>query len=196
VATVGSKRHLKGLADEDLMPLVQRGEAAAFEVVFDRHADAAYALAYRICGSRGRAEDAVQEAFISVWRSGGRYERSRGSVRTWVLGIVHHRAIDAVRREFVHARRRTSDEGVEERFAGREQTDLQAIGREEARTVRAAMEGLPTEQKRVIELAYYAGHTHTEIAEILDAPVGTIKGRMRLALVKLRGALEPAEVAP
>ena len=171
------------------MPLVQRGDPAAFEVVYERHNDAAYSLAYRICGSRGRAEDAVQEAFISLWRGGGRYERTRGSVRTWVLGIVHHRAIDAVRRDVVHSRRRASDEGLEERFSGQDRTDLQVIGREEAQAVRAALDELPEDQRRVIELAYYAGHTHTEIAGILGAPVGTVKGRMRLGLLKLRGVL-------
>src|ERR1700755_1585001 len=92
---------LRDLADEDIMQLVRRGEAAAFEVVYERHAHAAFSLAYRMCGSRGAAEDVVQEAFLSLWRSGARYDRMRGSVRTWVLGIVHHRAIDALRRSMV-----------------------------------------------------------------------------------------------
>src|SRR5918996_4892552 len=107
---------LRSLADEDLMQLVRRGNAAAFEVIYERHSQAAFSLAYRMAGSRGVAEDVVQEAFLNLWRSGARYERSRGSVRTWVLGIVHHRAIDALRRATVHDRRRTSDEGIEERL--------------------------------------------------------------------------------
>src|SRR6266511_6317834 len=91
------------LADEDLMQLVRRGDAAAFEMVYDRHATAAFSLAYRMTGTRNAAEDVVQEAFLSLWRSGARYDRARGSVRTWVLGIVHNRAIDALRREVMQA---------------------------------------------------------------------------------------------
>src|SRR3712207_756534 len=93
---------LRQLADEDLMQLVRRGTAEAFEVVYERHSTAAFSLAYRMCGSRAAAEDVVQEAFLSMWRSGSRYDRARGSVRTWVLGIVHNRAIDALRRTGGH----------------------------------------------------------------------------------------------
>src|SRR3954454_10769713 len=98
------------------MQLVQRGQAPAFELIYERHAAAAFSLAYRIVGTRNGAEDVSQEAFLSLWRSGARYDRGRGSVRTWVLGIVHNRAIDFLRRATVHDRRRASDEGVEERF--------------------------------------------------------------------------------
>src|SRR5437763_5331178 len=100
------------LADEDLMQLVRKGESAAFEVVYQRHATAAFSLAYRMVGTRNAAEDVVQEAFLSLWRSGARYDRTRGSVRTWVLGIVHNRAIDALRRSVVHDRRRAGDGGL------------------------------------------------------------------------------------
>ena len=106
----------RSLADEDLMQFMRRGEARAFEVLYERHSQAAFSLAYRMAGSRGLAEDVVQEAFLNLWRSGARYDRSRGSVRTWVLGIVHHRAIDALRRSQVHEKRRTSDEGLEEKL--------------------------------------------------------------------------------
>ena len=184
-----SERSLRELADEELMPLVRRGEAAAFEVVYERHCGAAFALAYRMCGTRSTAEDVVQEAFLSLWRSGARYDRTRGSVRTWVLGIVHNRAIDALRRSTVHDRRRASDEGIEERFEARERTEIEASRHEEAASVRAALEELPAEQSRVIELAYFGGFTHSEIADMLDTPIGTIKGRMRLGLEKLRGQL-------
>src|ERR687888_2392426 len=104
---------LQSLADEELMSLVARGEARAFETIYERHGGAAFSLAYRMCGSRSMAEDVAQEAFLSIWRAGGRYDRARGSVRTWVLGIVHNRAIDALRRTVVHERRRGGDEGVE-----------------------------------------------------------------------------------
>jgi RNA polymerase sigma-70 factor, ECF subfamily len=180
---------LRALADEELMQLVRRGTAAAFEVVYERHASAAFSLAYRIVGTRNGAEDVSQEAFLSLWRSGARYDRSRGSVRTWVLGIVHHRAIDHLRRATVHDKRRASDEGMEERFEARERTDSEVARRDEARTVRKAMDDLPSEQSQVIELAYFGGFTHTEIADMLQTPVGTVKGRMRLGLTKLRDRL-------
>src|ERR687896_509983 len=186
---------LRSLADEDLMQLVQRGQAAAFEVIYERHSQSAFSLAYRIAGTRGVAEDVVQEAFLSIWRSGARYERARGSVRTWVLGIVHHRAIDALRRATVHDRRRAGDEGIEGRFEARERTDVEAARREEATTVRGALSSLPADQSQVIELAYFGGFTHTEIADMLDAPVGTIKGRMRLGLKKMRSQLGEGQVA-
>jgi RNA polymerase sigma-70 factor (ECF subfamily) len=179
------------LADEDLMPLLRRGDARAFEVLYERHAPAAYSLAYRMLGARVPAEDVTQEAFLGIWRSGARYDPGRGSVRTWVLGIVHHRAIDALRRASVHDRRRVSDEGIEERVEAPERTELEAARREEARGIRNALETLPPEQSQVIELAYFGGFTHTEIAGILDAPVGTVKGRMRLGLAKMRDQLAP-----
>jgi RNA polymerase sigma-70 factor (ECF subfamily) len=180
---------LMHLADEDLMALVRRGDARAFETVYERHATAAFSLAYRMTGKRATAEDVVQEAFLSLWRSGARYDRTRGSVRTWVLGIVHNRAIDALRRSMVHDRRRASDEGIEERFEAPERTEVEAARRDEAHDVRVALETLPPEQCRVIELAYFGGFTHSEIAEMLQTPIGTVKGRMRLGLEKLRGQL-------
>jgi RNA polymerase sigma-70 factor, ECF subfamily len=180
---------LSRLADEELMHVVQRGDPRAFEVLYDRHGGASFSLAYRMVGKRAVAEDIVQEAFLSIWRSKVRYERERGSVRTWVLGIVHHRTIDALRRHLVHERRRASAEGLEERHEAPELTDVEAARREEAREVRAALQSLPGEQSRVIELAYYGGFTHTQIAEMLDTPVGTVKGRMRLGLEKMRREL-------
>ncbi|HXQ30123.1 MAG TPA: sigma-70 family RNA polymerase sigma factor [Gemmatimonadales bacterium] len=186
---------LRDLADEELMQLVRRGNASAFEVVYDRHADAAFSLAYRMCAQRALAEDVVQEGFLALWRSGARYDRNRGSVRTWILGIVHNRAIDALRRRAVRDRGRVNDEGIEERMAAPDRTDLEVARRDEAREVRDALRALPDEQSRVIELAYFGGLTHVQIAAMLDIPVGTIKGRMRLGLAKMRMTLgDPAEV--
>ena len=185
---------LRSLADEDLMQLVQRGDPRAFELVYDRHSGAAFSLAYRMVGRGNVAEDVVQEAFLSIWRSGARYERARGSVRTWVLGIVHHRAIDQLRRASVHDKRRASDEGLEERLESGERTDNEVARREEAASIRSAMDTLPADQSHVIELAYFGGFTHTEIAGILEAPVGTVKGRMRLGLEKLRNQLRMLEM--
>jgi RNA polymerase sigma-70 factor (ECF subfamily) len=186
---------LRSLADEDVMQIVRRGDARAFEVIYERHSAAAFSLAYRMMGTRTGAEDVTQDAFLSMWRSGARYDRARGSVRTWVLGIVHHRAIDALRRATVHDRRRAGDEGIEERFEARERTDVEAARREEAGTVRGALSSLPADQSQVIELAYFGGFTHTEIADMLEAPVGTVKGRMRLGLKKMRAQLGEGQVA-
>jgi RNA polymerase sigma-70 factor (ECF subfamily) len=187
-----SPTELRDLADEDLMQLVRRGEAQAFEVVYERHCGAAFSLAYRMCGKRSIAEEVVQESFLSLWRSGARYDRTRGSVRTWTLGIVHNRAIDALRRGIVHDRRRASDEGIEERFEAPENTEVEVARRDESREIRSALSELPREQSQVIELAYFGGFTHTEIAEMLKAPIGTVKGRMRLGLAKMRLALGDA----
>jgi RNA polymerase sigma-70 factor (ECF subfamily) len=180
---------LRALADEDLMHLVQRGDPRALEALYERHSTAAFSLAYRMLGTRAAAEDVVQEAFLSVWRSGGRYDRARGSVRTWTLGIVHNRAIDALRRTTVHDRRRAADETAAERLEAPENTEVEVARRDEARVVRSALESLPPEQGRVIELAYFGGFSHSEIAEMLDAPLGTVKGRMRLGLEKMHSAL-------
>lgn len=177
---------LSALADEELMLLVQEGRADAFEVVYDRHADAAFSLAWRICGRRAAAEDVTQEAFLSLWRSGARYDPQRASVRTWVLGIVHNRAIDHLRRTAVRDRGRSGDEEAVERVPAPERTEIEIARRDEAREVRDALSRLPEEQARVIELAYFGGLTHSEIASALALPMGTVKGRMRLGLAKLR----------
>jgi len=181
--------NIHNLADEEVMHLVQEGDPRAFELLFERHGGAAFSLAYRMVGDRANAQDVSQEAFLSIWRSKMRYQPDRGSVRTWVLGIVHHRAIDALRRNLVHDRRRGSAEGMEERFEAPERTDLEVARREDARNVRAALETLPADQCRVIELAYFGGFSHSKIAEMLDTPIGTVKGRMRLGLEKLRQQL-------
>ena len=180
---------LRMLADEELMQLVAEDDSAAFAIVYERHADVACSLAFRMCDKRAVAEDVVQEAFLSLWRSAAGYDPVRGSVRTWVLGIVHHRAIDALRRGVAQDRGRVSDEGIEEQLEAAEHTEQEVGRRDEAREIRAALEGLPPEQSRVIELAYYGGLTHSEIAAMLDTPVGTIKGRMRLGLQKMRSQL-------
>jgi RNA polymerase sigma-70 factor, ECF subfamily len=187
---------LRRLADEELMQLVARNDPDAFAVLLERHADAAFSLAYRMCGRHAIAEDVTQEAFLAIWRSGARYDSTRGSVRTWVLGIVHHRAVDSLRRNDVHARRRAGEEGLEESLEATERTEVQAIDNEAARELRGALDELPRDQRRVIELAYFGGFTHVEIASMLEEPIGTVKGRMRLGLKKLRDQLEGWEALP
>jgi RNA polymerase sigma-70 factor (ECF subfamily) len=183
---------LRSLADEELMTLVRDGDARAFEVVFERHADAAFSLAYRMSGRRGAAEDVVQEAFLSLWRNSARYDAGRGSVRTWVLGVVHNRAIDMFRRDVVHSGRDVSDEGVSELLASPDDTPAEVERRQDADRVRIALGDLPADQRQVIELAYFGGFSHSQIAEILNLPAGTVKGRMRLGLTKLRISLGDA----
>jgi RNA polymerase sigma-70 factor, ECF subfamily len=174
------------LPDEDLMEMFREGDARAFEVIFDRHSGPAFSLAYRMCGRRALAEDVVQEAFLSLWRSGARYDRSRGSVRSWVLSAVHNRAIDAFRREVVKDSKNVADDSAAERVEAAERTDVEVEKRDQASHVRSALQALPADQRKVIELAYFGGFSHTEIAKLLDLPAGTVKGRMRLGLSKLR----------
>jgi RNA polymerase sigma-70 factor (ECF subfamily) len=171
------------------MGLVAGGDAAAFEVIYDRHCNVAFALAYRMCGARVGAEEVVQEAFLSMWRSGARYDRARGSVRNWVLRIVHNRAVDSLRRGVTRENRQIHDEELVERLPASDRIDEQVEQRAQAHQIRGVLDGLPSEQSRVIELAYFGGFSHNEIAEMLDTPIGTVKGRMRLGLAKMRLAI-------
>jgi RNA polymerase sigma-70 factor, ECF subfamily len=184
------KQGVERLADEELMPLIGEKDQAAFEVFYDRHAAVAYSLAYRIVGERAAAEDVAQEAFVSIWRSGGRYDRARGSVRSWTLGIVRNRAIDLLRSRTSRTPQLGFDDesALEQRPSG-DSTDEEALRRETALEVRGALDGLPGEQSKVIELAYFGGFSQSEIAAMLSLPLGTVKGRMRLGLEKIRGEL-------
>jgi RNA polymerase sigma-70 factor (ECF subfamily) len=178
------------LADEELMPLVGRKDPQAFEVLYDRHGGAAYSLAYRIVGEPAAAEEVTQEAFISVWRSGERFDPTRGSVRSWLLSIVRNRAIDFLRSRAGKAPKLDFDDAAAlEQRPATERTEEEALRRETASELRGAIGKLPDPQSKVIELAYFGGFSHSEIAEILGLPMGTVKGRMRLGLEKIRGEL-------
>ena len=178
------------LADEELMPLIGEKDPDAFGVFYDRHGGVAYSLAYRIVGERGAAEDVTQEAFISIWRSGARYDAARGSVRTWMLGIVRNRAIDFLRSKAGRAPKLDfDDDSILEHRPAAERTESEALQRETAREVRGVLDELPGEQSKVITLAYFGGFSHSEIAGMLGVPLGTVKGRMRLGLEKIRGEL-------
>jgi RNA polymerase sigma-70 factor (ECF subfamily) len=178
------------LADEELMPLIGEKNPEAFEVFYDRHGGVAYSLAYRIVGEKAAAEDVTQEAFISIWRSGARFDRARGSVRSWMLSIVRNRAIDTLRSRAGKAPKLTfDDEAVLEQRPAVELTEEEAMQHETARELRGAVGSLPSEQSKVIELAYFGGFSQSEIAAMLGVPLGTVKGRMRLGMEKIRGEL-------
>ena len=188
-----SRADIARLSDEDLMAVVDRKDPDAFEALYDRHGGAAFSLAYRILGDRTSAEDATQEAFLSIWRSNARFDRARGSVRSWVLSVVRNRAIDSLRRGGVNAPKLDHDDDAA--LAAREapeRTDVAAIRNETATELRGAIDALPNEQSQVIELAYFGGFSHSEIAEIINQPLGTVKGRMRLGLEKIRAEIAEA----
>jgi RNA polymerase sigma-70 factor, ECF subfamily len=195
---------MQKLADEDLMTLVERKDPVAFELLYDRHGGAAYSLAHRIVGDAQAAEDVTQEAFLSIWRSGARFDPARGSVRSWTLGVVRNRSIDALRRQSGRAPKLDlDDDATLAAQPGGELTDAEAIRRDTARRVRGALRELPEEQSEVIGLAYFGGFSHSEIAQILSMPLGTVKGRMRLGLEKIRlslaegmGVRDSSEVLP
>ncbi len=167
------------------MSLVGAGDTDAFATLYDRHGRAAYSLAYRMMGEKQEAEDVVQEAFIKVWRSAGGYRVGRGSVRTWILSIIHNRGIDQIRSR-AHLRRK--QDKIEASASTSEPSEAFSETWKNAQRdqVREALNTLPQEQLKILELAYFSGYTHVEIAEQLDLPLGTVKGRMRLGLNKLR----------
>ena len=185
---------LTRLADEDLLTLIERGDADAFEVVYDRHSRVAFSLAFRLLGDRQAAEDLVQDAFLSVWRGAGGYASARGSVRNWLLSILHNRGVDRLRTLGAMSRRQEALEQVELRRPDEPDASALGIERALAGSIRQELGSLPAEQHEVLKLAYYGGFTHHEIAEMLSVPLGTVKSRMRLGLERLRRGLGAAEV--
>ena len=177
------------LADEDLISLVGDGDAQAFAALYDRHSRAAYSLAYRMMGERQAAEDLDQDAFLKVWRATASYRVGRGSARTWILSIVHNQGIDQIRS---HASRRRTQDKVEASAPKYEPSEVFSETWKNSRRdqVRAALKTLPPEQLKILELAYFSGYKHVEIADLLGLPLGTVKGRMWLGLKKLRGHFE------
>jgi RNA polymerase sigma-70 factor (ECF subfamily) len=179
----------EGGADGDLLVGVKAGDAAAFALLYDRHSRAAYGLAHRILGEATAAEDVVQEAFLTVWRQAATYGPERGTVRAWLLAIVHHRAIDHVRRRSYREERQQALDAVADPPDSAD-TWEQARQSVEGQHVREALEHLPPDQRRSITLAYFGGYTHDEIARLLGVPLGTVKGRLRIGLQKMRGYLD------
>jgi RNA polymerase sigma-70 factor (ECF subfamily) len=182
------------LADEDLISLVGGSDAEAFATLYDRHGRAAYSLSYRMMGERQAAEDLVQDAFLKVWRGAASYRTERGSVRTWILSIVHNRGIDQLRS--LASRRRTQNK-VEASAPTSQPSEAfaQTWRNSQREQVREALGTLPEEQLKILELAYFSGYTHVEISEMLDLPLGTVKGRMRLGLKKIRDYFDSPDVA-
>jgi RNA polymerase sigma-70 factor (ECF subfamily) len=184
------RKRAERLADEELMPLVGTKDPAAFEILYDRHGGVAYSLAYRMVGERAAAEEVTQEAFISIWRSGDRYDRARGSVRSWLLGVVRNRAIDSLRSRAGKAPKLDfDDEAILAQRPAQERTEEEAIAHETASELRGALGALPGNQSQVIELAYFGGFSQSEISRMLGVPLGTVKGRMRLGLEKIRSEM-------
>jgi RNA polymerase sigma-70 factor (ECF subfamily) len=176
------------VADDQLIAAVARGDHPALLALYDRHGRVAYGLAYRILGEAGAAEEAVQDAYLRVWRRAATFDPSRGGVRSWLLTIVHHCAIDLLRRRASAPPVVAGLDEVAERQAAPDAWS-EVVGRLEQDRVRAAMATLPGEQRRAIEMAYFDGLTHREIAERDGLPLGTVKGRLRLGLRRLYGVL-------
>jgi RNA polymerase sigma factor (sigma-70 family) len=176
------------LSDEALLDAVARSDESALAELYDRFGGAAYGLALRVLRDSALAEDAVQDAFLQVWRSAKRFERDRAQASTWVLTFVHRRAVDLVRRE---QRRRTEPEEAAPVPAG-PGADEDAERRSRREIVQEALRTLPSEQREAIELAYFGGYTQSELAERLGEPLGTIKSRMFTGLQRLRGLLDEA----
>ena len=188
-----SRRHVQ-LADEDLMSLIEGGDTEAFAALYDRHNRAAFSLAYRMMGDRQAAEDLAQDAFLKAWRAAGSFRAERGSVRTWILSIVHNRGIDQLRS--MASRRRTQDRVEANAPRSQPSEAFAETWRNSQRDqIREALATLPSEQLKILELAYFSGYTHVEIANLMDLPLGTVKGRMRLGLKKIREYFDSRDVA-
>jgi len=179
------------LDDEALLTRVAARDQEAFEALYDRYEKRAFSLAYRILGSRNLAEEATQEAFLSIWKNARSYDPSRGSAGGWTMGVVRNRSIDLLRSRSGGAPDLDhDDEAALENSVGSGGTEKVVIERDTQRRVRSVVADLPEKQSRVISLAYFGGFSQSEISEMLDLPLGTVKGRMRLGLERLRGGLD------
>jgi len=177
------------------MARLRVGDEDAFRGLFHRYGPSAKALAHRVVRQSHLAEEIVQEAFMAVWRDPGAYDGERGSVKSWLMGMVHHRAVDLVRREEAHRRRAEAaiPQAMEEQ-ADHADDVVQQLGLpEERRIVRAALADLPSEQRDVLELMYFSGLSQSQIAEQTGIPLGTVKSRTLLGMRRMREALTEVE---
>jgi RNA polymerase sigma-70 factor (ECF subfamily) len=177
-------------SDGELMANVSVGSVESFVDLYDRYCNRAYRVARAICHDDGRAQEAVQDGFLSVWNSRANYRSQQGTVAAWLLTVVRYRAVDAARNNHRHASHRADEDQLMARSGDEDPSEI-AVRREETQRVQASLATLPDAQAEVITLAYYGQLTHTEIAAQLGLPRGTVKGRMRLGLQKLRADLEP-----
>lgn len=180
-------------ADEQLVCRIVDGDSTALGALYDRYGRPAYSLARRICADDGIAEDVVQEVFLAFWRDPQRFDPDRGAFGTWLLTLVHHKSVDAVRRESA-IRRRTvpgAEDGDEWSALPGPGADQAALGAVVAGQVRDALGGLPLEQRQALTLAYYGGYTQREVAALTGVPLGTVKSRMFTGMQRLRGVLGP-----
>lgn len=178
---------MRPTSDEKLISLIASGDQHALETLYDRYGRRAFALSARILRDESWAQDAVQEAFVSLWKMAGSYRRERGSVSSWILAIVHHRAIDAYRKVKSSA---PAGGQIEIEAPAENNVADRAIENLEQRKVREAVDRLPLEQREAILMAYFDGYSHREIASRRRLPLGTVKGRIRLAMDKLRDLLD------
>jgi RNA polymerase sigma-70 factor (ECF subfamily) len=183
----------RGAEDEVLVARLAEKDAVALETLYDRHVRPVFSLALKMLGDVAAAEEVVQEVFLKLWRHPERYVGSRGRFRSWLLGVTHHRAVDTLRsRRAEHARRMAAQrehEALQVLDRGSDPAELAWLS-VQLDSIQRALEALPLEQREVIELAYFRGMPHSEIAAALGEPLGTVKTRLRLAIQKLRVALE------
>jgi RNA polymerase sigma factor (sigma-70 family) len=181
--------------DRDLMSRLRRGDEDAFRGLFHRYGPSAKALAQRVVRQSHLAEEIVQEAFMAVWKDPDAYDDERGSVKSWLMGMVHHRAVDLVRREEAHRRRAEAaiPQAIEEQGDHADDVVQQLGLPEERRIVRAALADLPSEQRDVLELMYFGGLSQSQIAEQTGIPLGTVKSRTLLGMRRMRDALVGVE---
>ena len=179
-------------ADAALLVRLSDRETAALDALYQRYGRPAYSLARRICADDGLAEDVVQEVFLALWRDPGKFDPGRGTVASWLMTLVHHKAVDAVRREATRRRHHPTtgepDEGVP---AGGPSAARQALGAVLGEQIRAALHRLPTEQRTALGLAYYGGYSQREVASLTGVPIGTVKSRMFAGVARLRVLLGP-----
>ncbi|HEV2712576.1 MAG TPA: sigma-70 family RNA polymerase sigma factor [Gaiellaceae bacterium] len=182
LAAFPERRRVRERSNEQLLEAIGAGDEAALGALYDRFGRVAYGVAFRILRDQALAEDAVQEAFLAIWRSADAYRRERATPSTWVLTLVHRRAVDLVRRE---DRRRAEPLDEQPEAAGGDVPEEAAVraGRVEVQT---ALRSLPSDQRQALELAYYGGYTQSELAERLGVPLGTVKSRMFAGLNRLR----------
>jgi RNA polymerase sigma-70 factor (ECF subfamily) len=178
------------LSDEALIARLRDRDTVAFATLYDRHSRMAFGLAYRMIGDAPAAEDVVQDAFLALWRQAATFQADKAAARSWLLSIVHHRAVDYLRRAGPREISGTMLEGALEQADDRIDVEREVSASLAAAQIREALGALPREQRQALALAYFGGLSHNEIAQRLGVPAGTIKGRLRLGLQKMKAILD------